>query len=241
MTQSAAGLEALLELQEHDAALDRLAHRRDGLPERDALSRAEAEAAELATRIRAVTSRHDELSHEERRLGDEASSLRAKAAEVEAKMYSGAVSSPRELQAMQADVDQLRRHERTIEGRELELMETLEPVDRELNELETQRSAAVATVNDVRGALERAEAVIDADMAVEQKARDAIAGQIDPSLVGEYERRRARNRGVGVARLVGSTCQGCHLTIPSTEVERIRRAPEGSVAFCDNCGCILIP
>jgi predicted nucleic acid-binding Zn-ribbon protein len=234
-------LESLLELQEHDAALDRLVHRRESLPERAVIARAEADAAALATRIRSVTSQRDELSREERRLGDEASQLRAKAAEVEAKMYSGTVSSPRELQAMQADVDQLRRHERTLEGHELELMEALEPVDRELGDLETQRAAVAATIDEVRGALERAEAVIDGDMAVEQKARDAIAGQVDPSLVGEYERRRARNRGVGVARLVGSTCQGCHLTIPSTEVERIRRAPEGSLAFCDNCGCILIP
>ena len=38
-------------------------------------------------------------------------------------MYSGSVSSPRELQAMQADVEQLRRHQRNLENRELELME----------------------------------------------------------------------------------------------------------------------
>ena len=53
--------------------------------------------------------------------------------------------------------------------------------------------------------------------------------------------RDIRAQGVGVARLVGGTCQGCHLSIPSTEVERIRKSPEGSVQFCDNCGCILVP
>jgi predicted nucleic acid-binding Zn-ribbon protein len=31
------------------------------------------------------------------------------------------------------------------------------------------------------------------------------------------------------------------LSIPSTEVERIRRAPDGSVSYCDNCGAILVP
>ena len=93
----AAALESLLALQDRDGALDRLAHRRATLPERDELATREAAAATIATRVRAVASRRDELAHEERRLDDEASSLRAKAAEVEAKMYSGSVSSPREL------------------------------------------------------------------------------------------------------------------------------------------------
>jgi predicted nucleic acid-binding Zn-ribbon protein len=52
---------------------------------------------------------------------------------------------------------------------------------------------------------------------------------------------RARNNGAGAARLVGVTCQGCHLTVPATEAERIKRAPAGSVAHCDNCGAILVP
>ena len=45
-----------------------------------------------------------------------------------------------------------------------------------------------------------------------------------------------------MARLVGNTCQGCRLTIPATEVDRIRKAgPDGDVAHCDNCGAILVP
>jgi len=238
---SEAGLDALLTLQEHDAALDRLQHRRDTLPERDAVARNEATAADVAMRFRSVAARRDELSNEERRLGDEASSLREKASEVEAKMYSGSVSSPRELQAMQADVDQLRRHEQAIESRELELIEALEPVDRQIAELDAERAALATALHDARSVLEQAEAAIDDEMAGERKARDDIAGDLESSLVTEYERRRARAQGVGAARLVGNTCQGCHLTIPSTEVERIRRAPEGTLAFCDNCGCILVP
>ena len=41
---------------------------------------------------------------------------------------------------------------------------------------------------------------------------------------------------------VGNTCQGCRLTIPSTEVVRIRKAgPDSDVSHCDNCGAILVP
>jgi predicted nucleic acid-binding Zn-ribbon protein len=46
---------------------------------------------------------------------------------------------------------------------------------------------------------------------------------------------------MGAAQLNGTTCQGCHLSIPSVEAERIRKSPAGTVAHCDNCGCILVP
>jgi hypothetical protein len=49
-------------------------------------------------------------------------------------------------------------------------------------------------------------------------------------------------KGIGIARLVGNTCQGCRLTIPATEVDRIRKAgPDDPVFQCDNCGAILVP
>ena len=56
-----------------------------------------------------------------------------------------------------------------------------------------------------------------------------------------YEQCREKANGVGAARLVGSTCQGCHLSIPATEVARVKKAPPGTVEHCDNCGTILVP
>lgn len=234
-------VESLLELQGHDAAIDRLTHRLGTLPERAALSDAESAARTLLDRLRALTAERDGLAREERRIDDEVGQLREKAKEVEAKMYSGSVTSPRELQAMQADVDQLRRHQRLLEDRELELMEVREPLDRELAELDAQRARILAELNDARAALAASEATIDGELAAERSARDVLVVTLDPTLVREYERRRARSNGVGVARLVGDTCQGCHLAIPATEVERIRKLPEGTIASCDNCGCILVP
>ena len=77
-----------------------------------------------------------------KRLEDEAASTAAKVGEVEAAMYSGSITSPRELQAMQSEVEQLRRHQRALEDRELELMESQESIDAELGGLVDQVGAA---------------------------------------------------------------------------------------------------
>jgi predicted nucleic acid-binding Zn-ribbon protein len=238
---TAAGLDTLLTLQDHDAALDRLAHRRATLPERDALARHIGAAGVLEGEIGVFTEQHDELSREETRLDEEARSLQAKATEVEGRMYSGEIASPKELQAMQADVEQLRRHQRTLENRELELMEAREPVDAALEDLGARRDALAREIAAARATLDAAERQIDTEAAEERAARDQLAGLLDAGLVGEYERRRARANGVGVARLVGNTCQGCHLSIPASESERIKKLPVGSLGSCDNCGCILVP
>jgi len=65
---------------------------------------------------------------------------------------------------------------------------------------------------------------------------------IDAPMLALYERCRSiAASGIGAARLVGHTCQGCHLTIPATEVDALRKSPPGTVAHCDNCGAILVP
>ena len=46
--------------------------------------------------------------------------------------------------------------------------------------------------------------------------------------------------GVGAARLSGARCEGCHLEIPSAELERLRRAPDDAVVNCPECARILV-
>ena len=146
-------------------------------------------------------------------------------------MYSGSISSPRELQAMQADVEQLRRHQRALEDRELELMESQEPLDAELGGLEERVGELQAGADAARGRARRAGGG-DRRGARRASSRPAARPRrgIPAEPAGALRAGPAASRGVGAARLVGNTCQGCRLTIPATEVDRIRKAgAEGDV------------
>jgi uncharacterized protein len=234
-------LEPLLALQERDLALDRLRHERETLPERAVLATLSQRLRELAATRDARQAERDEIARQERRYADEVQQLGEQAGIAEQRLYSGEIASPRELQALQADVEQLRRRQKTIEDRELGAMEQREPLDGALATATADWDAAEAEASQARSALEGRERELDASAAAEQAARDQLAAGIDAGLLADYERRRARANGVGVARLVGSTCQGCHLSIPATEVDRIRKEGDGALAYCDNCGCILVP
>jgi hypothetical protein len=127
-----------------------------------------------------------------------------------------------------------------VEDRQLATMEQREPLDAQLTELEAGRGAAEADLAAAGEALTTAEAAVDAEIGTETDARAEVAASISGELLSTYERCREKGNGVGAARLVGGTCQGCHLSVPSTEVDAIRHAPADQVSYCDNCGCILV-
>jgi hypothetical protein len=235
-----AAFDDLLTLQNHDSAADRLRHRRATLPERAELETRRAAYDELERRRQDVTERREAELREERRLDDEVRSLEAKAKAEDSRMYSGTISSPRELQAMQADIDQLRRQASEREDQELEVMVRREALDAEVAELEAAQAALVAEMETIVAAIEKQETEIDAELAVEEEARAALAPNIGESNLRLYEQIRAANRGVGAARLVGMNCQACHLALPATEVDRIRHLPPDALVRCEHCGAILV-
>jgi len=234
-------LEALLLVQERDIALDQLRHRRDAMPERAELTASATDLRDREAERAEVGERHRVVLAEERRIDDEAQTVGERADEVNKRLYSGTISSPRELQAMQADIDMLHRRRSDLEDEELEVMEQRETLDQELAALDATIASLQEKVATLRARIAESEIEIDDEIARETSARADLAKPITESLLRDYERRRAQNRGAGAARLVGTTCQACHLTIPSTEAEQIRRGAGSVVTYCDNCSAILVP
>jgi predicted nucleic acid-binding Zn-ribbon protein len=238
--ETVSALDDLLVLQDHDSAIDRLRHRLHTLPERAALGGNEAAQAALAVRIEEAVGRRDEAARVERRVEDELASVEAKIIEVEKKLYSGSVSAPRELQALQADVASLQRHKSTLEDDVLVAMETREPIDVEVRVLEAERDALDADALRLLAVIAEASTDLEAELASEETMREAAAGKVPSELLAHYDELRAKLGGVAAARLVGPTCTGCHLSLPATEIDRIKHLSPDEVAHCDQCGRILV-
>ena len=180
---------------------------------------------------------------EERRLDDEAQALGARAADADQKLYSGTVSSPRELQAMQADIDMLKRQRCDLEDRELEVMEQRESLDGEI--AHAPRRSATQLARTPRGSQSHdrgAEAEIDAEVAAETAARREAAAR---HRAGARARLRdgAGRRTAARARRSSSARRARRATSRSRRPKRSGSAgPAGDVvAYCDNCGAILVP
>lgn len=233
-------LEQLLSVQEHDTALAQLRHRRDTLPERSALADLAERAAALESRRAEVTTARDDIVRDQRRLEDEVAAVEAKIAEVDGQLYSGAVSAPRELQALQDEIAALRRRVDDLETRLLELMTALEPLDDTLAALDADVAAQAEEQARLEDRLAEAEAEVDSAIAAQQAERDDAASTLGPDQLAEYETLRDRMGGIAIARLVGSSCGGCHLALSAVDLDRIRKLPPDQPGICEECGRMLV-
>jgi predicted nucleic acid-binding Zn-ribbon protein len=231
---------ALLAVQEHDTRTDQLNHRIETLPVRSDLAQLEDDVRAVDDRLADAQRRRDELGRSQQRLEDEIASLTERANQAEKQLYSGAVTNPRELQALQDDVASIRRRIGQLEDDELEIMELVEPVDAERSQLTGERERLDAEGARLRTALDEAESELAAQLVAVRAERAAAAAEVPDELWPEYDKLRARFGVVGIARLVGSTCQGCHLALPAVEVDRIRKLPLDEAVHCEECGRLLV-
>lgn len=232
--------ERLIEVQDHDTVADQLRHRRQTLPELTELVRAEDKLAELERRAEQLRAERDGVARQQRRHEDELASAEAKAAEIDRTLYSGTVRSPRELQALQAELESLRRLQAVIEDRVLEAMTERDPLDAALAGVDAERDRLDREGARLRATIAETQAAIDAELAVETEARSKAAADVPAELARLYEELRAKLGGTGAARLVNGRCSGCHLTLPAMELDRLRREPPDAVIRCEQCGRLLV-
>ena len=232
--------EALLSVQDLDTALDRHRRRRATLQERADIAALDTRLAPVRDRLAAATARRDEVAGREETLGRDLAATKARIAEVNKRLYGGTVSATRDLQAMAKDVESLTARASGLEQQVLAVMEEWEPLDAEVTAIEWDRDSLMGSRAAVEERLAAAEREIDADIAATENQRVEAAAHVDPDLLVAYETLRTRLGGVGVARLTGGRCSGCHLTLPATELDRLRREPPDALILCDQCGRILV-
>jgi hypothetical protein len=146
----------------------------------------------------------------------------------------------RDLEAMDHEVQQLGARQAEFEDEEIALLEEEEPFDARLSEHRAAVAALDAERDRLQAAVAEAEQGIRAGIAEEESRRAACAADLPADLAQRYEFLRSRLGGVGAARLVGERCDGCHLTLPSVDVERIRNLPPEQFATCPQCDRILV-
>lgn len=233
-------LDDLIRVQDHDTAADQLRHRRETLAELAELARTDNELARVEQALAEVGAARAEVARRQLRHEDELAGAQARIAEVERRLYSGASSIPRELRAMQADAESLRRHRSSIEDHVLDAMGEREPLDAEVARLEGERDRLDGVGARLRVAVAESQAAIDGELAAQVALRQAAAAGLPDDLRLLYEQVRSRHGGIGAARLVNGRCSGCHLTLPAVELDRIRREPRDTLVRCDQCGRLLV-
>lgn len=233
---------ALLDLQEIDRTRDRLHERKEHLPLRGELADIEARIAETTSVIARVQRDADDLMREEKKVEEEVRLIEEKIASEEDKMYSGKVINPKEVSAIQAEVEMLRHRKAPLEERGLEELEARDTLLEERQRLEEEVKLLQDEASAVKSKIDAAVGEIERELAAEEGKRDGVAPKIPADTLDLYEEVRSNKRGVGVGALENGICSACREALSAVEVDRIkRRAREGEWLFrCEHCRRLLV-
>jgi predicted nucleic acid-binding Zn-ribbon protein len=158
-------------------------------------------------------------------------------ASTEKRLYGGQVTNPKELASLQQDLQHSKRSRDETEDQALMAMERVDKGDKELSTAKTKLQATESAWSEDQDRLREGIDRVQAEIVDLRQAREELIAPLDPGHLALYEELLSKKGGRAVARLNGAMCEGCRVTLPSSQAQNIRRAQE--LVTCPNCGRIL--
>jgi predicted nucleic acid-binding Zn-ribbon protein len=230
--------EALWELQQLDTALHQLQRRLTKLPEAATFADAERRLAQHHAAIAAASQQISDADTTIETIEREAEALTAKRKRLEQQLKI--VTETRQAEALNHEIEVLNAHRDELDDREWEAMEQQSAAEQRLAELAADNDAVVA-MTDSAGAQLAAAKGSGADDEAELTAKyDAARAALTGEEVALYDAQRARHGGIGIAKLNGLKCDGCHLDLSRAEVDNFKSLPADELVDCPQCGRVLV-
>ncbi len=235
-------LDPLLDIQKLDLACDAARSRSEKFSERASVPILIARLAEIDARKAKAASERTAIQAEEEALGIEVSQVVRDIESAEVERYSGKRFDQDEAAAHNESQRELRERKETIEDREMELLESLEEVDAQIQSEQSARETNRVEATRVDEAIRDMEAKVAKELDGLVNERSGLTSSIPVPVLKAYDRVRAQPNagGRGAARLSDSRCGACQIKLPSHEKAKMLAEPEDALIQCPQCRRILV-
>ncbi len=235
----ASAQQRLLDLQALDTRLTQIHRARSAIEQRAQLRETEVELQLSQDRAVAARTEASDIAREQTRAETDVEQVRARIERDQKLMDSGSVAA-KELENLAHEIESLRRRQSELEDVELAIMERLEDARTAAEGFEADITRLTQQRDDVAAALFAREGELDAQEGEVRAQRSQVVAELPGDLVALYDKIRGDSDAVGAALLQHGACQGCRISLPATELTRLRAVDEDSIERCDNCRAILV-
>jgi len=235
---TAEDLDRLLVLQGVDDEIRRLEHQLSGLVEQRTLDELVQQDATLAEGDVELGAQLEAARRDQRQVEGEIEALGQRLAEEQQRLYAGALTSAREVQAAEAEIASTTRRRSEHEDQLLEVMERVEELEGRAAELTAVRSGLAERIAAATAARDAAAQDLIARIAEVQVRRDPIAAALPAALLERYGEAARRGGGTGVGILNEGACSACRITFPMSELNTYLTGPP--LTTCTQCRRLLI-
>ena len=227
-------LHALVQVQELDLKIDQLKTQKSNLP-------LELKALDDSTRKLSLTAESKKAAMVEMEKANRQSTAaqelnQDRIQRAEAKI-AASVTSPRDLQAAQREMDQLKKVSETLNTQKAKTQldfesakKAFEGVQAEIDKIKDQRASQEAEIS-------ARENKIDGNLAELMNARKGAIDGIGAPLLTWYDRVRGARAGIGIAPAVSGSCRGCNRMVPPQMYNELQKYKEQ--ISCPTCHRIL--
>ena len=223
----------LLELQAMDVALLEADRRLDAV-----LAEVEALDQQLAEAHRAVEQAQKLVAEAERRRPElEAKIDNYRKLEERGKARLDQVRTPKELQAVNVELDLTRQVLAKEEADWIKLADLIAGHEATAGEAERRLTEMRESQKLARGEIDLRRAEAEASRGEAMAARDTTATEVNRALRARYERLRSVKSVSVVVALSGAACGACFTTVPLNRRSQIRAGT--LIDSCESCGVIL--
>jgi predicted nucleic acid-binding Zn-ribbon protein len=224
---------ALYELQKRDRQLTSLERKLALIPKR--ITELEEDVGKLGEMLEAERRKCDDTrafqKSQEDHLAEEEEMLRNSRARM------SQVKNPRELNAIQREVEQTRRMSssrseeiKKIEAAVAEAEQRIASMDDGFQSLKTQADAESER-------LQKAKVKLEAKLSKLKEGRGDLTGQIETGTLRTYDRIRRRVGGVAFVAVYDRRCTACKMHVPHQAYVSLRKGEE--IIACESCGRLL--
>ena len=228
---------ALIALQDCDTGIAQRVRNRANMPQTAQLAQLVQQLSVLAARLVETTGITEGLQTEIDRLEFDVRVAGERLARDTALMEQS--SNPKEILALENEVETLTRRTAELEDAELSVMEAAQQAEANLAAVTAELERVNAERAEVEESLRQGEAELDVEVANLRKLRADIAGGLPSELLALYEKQRERY-GIGAGLYVNGVSMATGMLLSESDADAIRHAESDDVLLCPESSCILV-
>ena len=168
----------------------------------------------------------------------EAESHKERSESLNSQLYGGEITNPRDLESLEREASNVRV---LVERQE----SAISDIKDQIEQAQSRKSQLQFKLDEVRTAWEIRQAELQELIKALKAQREGFEGQRskltegwDATSLQHYESLRKTKGGLAVAKVERGLCQGCRMSLPTHQQQRVRNGRQ--TVLCSSCGRMLI-
>lgn len=201
------------------------------------LNSKEKKLKEICDELDMLNKKYNEKEIRRKKMEDKVGLQSEKIKKNEQKLFSGTITSSKELVSLQEEIKTLKESNDKIENQMLELMIEIDELLEEISDTREKKEKLEILVDSLKSQINKQIKSLEEKVEGLSAKKDAVISNIPKDYLKKYEQLKNK-KGSAVGIFKDKICNGCNMQIPAYEAEKI--SDINKIYKCPLCGRMLV-